>query len=51
MGRMLTLVYTGQVRKGETYSFDWTEVGLKERMYFYKYSSSTKSVRGKLFRK
>ena len=51
MGRLLTQVYTGNVRKGETYTFDWTGVGLKERMYFYKYSSSTKSVRGKLFRK
>lgn len=51
MGRLLTRVYTGRVKKGETYTFDWTGAGLKERMYFYKYSSSTKSVRGKLFRK
>jgi hypothetical protein len=51
LGRILTEVYTGRVQKGETYTFDWTGVGLKDRMYFYKYSSSTQSAYGKLFRK
>jgi hypothetical protein len=51
LGRVLTEVYTGNVKKGETYTFDWTGAGLKDRMYFFKYTSSTQSTYGKLFRK
>jgi hypothetical protein len=51
LGRSLTSVYVGQVRKGETYSFDWTGNGLRDRTYFYKFTSSTRSTVGKLFRR
>jgi len=51
LGRKLTDVYVGNVRKGETYSFAWTAFGLKDRMYYYKYTSSKRSTHGKLFRK
>lgn len=51
LGRTLTEVYKGTVRKGESYKFDWTARGLKDKMYFYKFTSSTKSSYGKLFRK
>lgn len=51
MGRRLTDVYVGNVRKGEHYGFAWTGVGLKDRMYYYKYTSSKRSTYGKLFRK
>lgn len=51
LGRTLTEVFTCNVKKGETYTFDWTALGLKDRMYFYRYTSSTQSAYGKLFRK
>ena len=51
LGRSLTSVYVGQVRKGETYSFDWTGNGLRDRTYYYKFTSSNKSTVGKLFRR
>jgi hypothetical protein len=51
LGRPLTEVFTGVVRKGETYRFDWTGDGLRDRIHFYRYTSGSKSVRGKLFRR
>jgi len=51
LGRPLTEVFIGRVHKGETYKFDWTGAGLKDRMYFYRYSCGNKSIYGKVFRK
>jgi hypothetical protein len=51
LGRPLTDVYVGRVTKGETYKFDWTGAGLRDRMYFYRLSSGSKSIYGKMFKR
>ena len=51
LGQSVRTVYSGHVQKGETYKVEFNDIGLKERMYFYKYTSSSKSTHGKLFRK
>lgn len=48
MGHSMTDVYRGNVRKGQKYSFEWTAIGLQGRLYFFKYTSSAKSVVRKL---
>lgn len=51
LGRSLTEVFVGHVHKGERYKFDWTGAGLRDRMYFYRFTSGGKSKYGKMFRK
>ena len=49
-GNRITVLYEGSVTKGEHYTFDWTAYGLTERVYYYRFTSSTVSEYGKLLR-
>ena len=49
-GNTMTVLYEGSVTKGQHYTFDWTASGLMERIYYYRFTSSTNSVNGKLIR-
>jgi hypothetical protein len=49
-GNRITVLYEGTVTKGQHYTFDWTAYGLTERVYYYRFTSSTVSEYGKLMR-
>ncbi|HMG89630.1 MAG TPA: hypothetical protein VK589_06210 [Chryseolinea sp.] len=49
-GNRMTTMYEGSVSKGQHYTFDWTASGLRERIYYYRFTSSTNSAYGKLVR-
>jgi hypothetical protein len=49
-GNRMTTLYEGSVSKGQHYTFDWTGSGLRERVYYFKFTSSTNSEYGKLLR-
>jgi hypothetical protein len=49
-GNRMTTLYEGSVSKGQYYAFDWTASGLREHVYYYKFTSSTDSAYGKLLR-
>ena len=50
LGNLITVMYEGTVTKGQHYAFDWTAYGLTERVYYYRFTSSTVSEYGKLVR-
>ncbi len=50
LGNRITVLYEGTVTKGQQYTFDWTAYGLTERVYYYRFTSSTVSEYGKLVR-
>lgn len=50
-GRPVERLFRGRVQKGEKYIVEWEADGQRERMYTYKFTTSTKIYRGKLFRK
>jgi hypothetical protein len=50
-GKIITRVFSGNVVKGEKYTVEWEGERLRDRLYFYRFISSTQSKRGKLFRK
>jgi hypothetical protein len=51
-GKRIALVYEGQVKKGKSYSFDWSAIGCgKDRFYYYRYTTSKSVDHGKLVRK
>ncbi|HOY49466.1 MAG TPA: hypothetical protein PK281_08700 [Flavobacteriales bacterium] len=51
-GRQVHQVYKGNVRKGESYSFECNDENLKEDMYIYRfYSGKRKTQYGKLIKK
>ena len=49
-GNRMTTLYEGSVSKGQHYTFDWTASGLREHVYYYRFTSSTNSEYGKLLR-
>jgi hypothetical protein len=49
-GNRMTILYEGSVSKGQHYTFDWTASGLSERVYYYRFTSSSNSEYGKLLR-
>lgn len=51
-GKRLTIVYDGQVNRGQTYTFDWSAQGCgKDKFYYYKLTTSKGVDHGKLVRK
>ena len=50
LGNRVTVLFEGTVTKGQHYTFDWTAYGLTERVYYYRFTSSTVSENGKLVR-
>lgn len=50
-GKVVDVVFKGNVQKGEKYSFEWGPERSRERLYFYKYTSATQQKRGKIYRK
>lgn len=50
LGNLITVLYEGTVTEGQHYAFDWTAHGLTERVYYYRFTSSTASEYGKLVR-
>jgi hypothetical protein len=50
-GNRLDVVYQGSVKAGKQYSFDWTSYCLKDRLYYYRFTTSKGVDHGKLFRK
>ncbi|MDH5249666.1 MAG: SprB repeat-containing protein [Cyclobacteriaceae bacterium] len=49
-GNRQCVVYEGEVKAGNRYSFDCSEVGLKDRLYYFRYASSKHVGYGKLLR-
>jgi hypothetical protein len=49
-GNRMTILYEGSVSKGQHYTFDWTASGLRDRIYYYRFTSSSNSEYGKLLR-
>lgn len=49
-GKQIAELYAGDVREGEVYRVDWNAGHLSDRLYFYRYSSGTRMVYGKLFK-
>jgi hypothetical protein len=50
-GHRVGVVYEGPVTAGKHYSFDWSAMGLKDSVYYYRYTSSKGVDHGKLIRK
>ncbi len=50
-GHRVYLVFEGNVTAGTRYSFDWAAMGLKDCVYYYRYTSSKGVEHGKLMRK
>ncbi len=50
LGRVTSVVYCGNVQKGQSYKFDWTPTG-PDKVYIYRYKSSKKAEYGKLIRR
>lgn len=50
-GTRLGVVYEGAVTAGRRYSFEWSATGLKDYVYYYRYTSSKNVDYGKLLRK
>jgi hypothetical protein len=50
-GKRIAVVYEGEVRKGERYTFEFIPAGLRDRIYFYRYRSGSRVKHGKLFRR
>jgi hypothetical protein len=49
-GRTITEIFRMNVSKGESYKYDWTQSGLKENLYIYRFRTSTRTVYGRLFK-
>ena len=50
-GNRIHVVYNGQVKSGKRYSFEWSENCLKDRLYYYRFTTSKGVDHGKLYRK
>lgn len=50
LGRRTSVVFSGPVKKGNSYSCDWSPAGT-DRLYLYRYQSSKKMEQGKLLMK
>jgi hypothetical protein len=50
-GHRIAMVYEGNVIAGNRYSFDWSAMGMKDHVYYYRYTSSKSVDHGKLVRK
>ena len=50
-GHRVHLVFEGNVTAGTRYSFDWAAMGLRDCVYYYRYTSSKGVEHGKLMRK
>ncbi len=50
LGRRASVVFSGEVRKGQSYKCDWTPSD-SEKIYVYRFNSSHKTEQGKLFKK
>jgi hypothetical protein len=50
LGRRACVVFSGNVRKGQSYHCDWTPSD-SEKIYVYRFNSSRKTEQGKLFKK
>jgi hypothetical protein len=50
-GKIVARLFSGPVIKGEKYTVEWEVERSRERLYFYRYTSSTQSKRGKLYRR
>ncbi len=50
LGRSAGVIFSGQVRKGQSYQCDWTPSD-SEKIYVYRFNSSHKTEQGKLFKK
>lgn len=49
-GKRIAELYAGAVNEGEVYSVNWDAGHLSDRLYFYRYTSETRTVYGKLFK-
>jgi hypothetical protein len=50
-GNRLDVVYQGYVKAGKHYSFEWSSNCLKDRLYYYRFTTSKGVDYGKLYRK
>jgi hypothetical protein len=50
LGRRTSVIFSGPVKKGNSYSCDWTPAGT-DRLYLYRYQSTKKMEQGKLLMK
>lgn len=50
-GHRVAVVFEGNVVAGRRYSFDWSAMGLKDYVYYYRYTTPKNVEHGKLIRK
>jgi len=49
-GKRIAELYSGDVRAGEAYRIEWNPVQLNEHLYFYRYTSASRTMYGKIFK-